>query len=56
MLISGDGGTSYINSGAGNRIFALDGVPVPERQTWVALLVTVSTFGALRWWNRKSLN
>jgi len=54
MLISLNEGETYFPNGAGNPIYSLSGAAIPEPQTWLALLVTVGSFGTFRWWtNRK---
>jgi hypothetical protein len=54
-LFSPNSGGNWLDGGAANQLFRLEGTPIPEPQTWFALLVTLGAFGTLRWWtNRKA--
>jgi hypothetical protein len=55
ILSSPNGGGNWLNGGAENQLFRLEGTPIPEPQTWIAVVVTLGAFGTFRCWtNRKA--
>jgi hypothetical protein len=52
---SPNGGGNWLEGAAENQLYRLEGTPIPEPQTWFALVVTLGAFGTFRCWtNRKA--